>query len=430
MSRLTGAQVDRLAALADREPPPPLPAGRAADLIATALDRADRAGIRRRRRRRGAAGALIVAAVATAAAAAALWPRSSPAGAPAQATPLRLVLPTGDRLTATPGAEFGIEAAEPAERRIALRDGAMLFDVAPLPGGRLEVVTGDARVIVEGTVFTVDARGGATAVRVYEGRVRVERAGRATRLVRGEAWASSGATVDAPLAEDAEAAAARRIAVAPTVEPIAPVAASPGAPDPVDPTAGRAPVLARSSTDQGLAPSDGGAPAGGSSSPSEPEPAATPAAPTRAEVTAWIAGGDPARALAACRAADHAGDAGAWLLLEGDALRALDRPDQAAAAYTAAAARLAGDDAAIAGYQAAWLYAHRLADPAAALAALDAAAADRRGAPLEERALALRVTVLDRLGRAAAAAAAARRYLDRFPDGEWAASLRGRAGRR
>jgi hypothetical protein len=112
-----------------------------------------------------------------------------------------------------------------------------------------------------------------------------------------------------------------------------------------------------------------------------------------------------------------------WLR-EADQARARGDLADAARAYEKAAAHLRGGDAATAGYQAAYLLAHRLHDPAAALRVLDATRADRAGAPLEERALVLRITVLDRLGADAAPAVA--RYLARFPDGDWAETLRAR----
>jgi hypothetical protein len=56
---------------------------------------------------------------------------------------------------------------------------------------------------------------------------------------------------------------------------------------------------------------------------------------------------------------------------------------------------------------------------------LDASGADRPGAPLEERALVLRITILEGSGGDATDAIA--RYLDRFPAGDWASTLRSRA---
>jgi hypothetical protein len=58
------------------------------------------------------------------------------------------------------------------------------------------------------------------------------------------------------------------------------------------------------------------------------------------------------------------------------------------------------------------------------LRALDASGADRAGAPLEERALVLRITILDEIG--GDDGGSIERYLDRFPDGDWAATLRAR----
>jgi hypothetical protein len=88
---------------------------------------------------------------------------------------------------------------------------------------------------------------------------------------------------------------------------------------------------------------------------------------------------------------------------------------------------LPAGEAAQAAYLAAFLHFDRRHDAAAALASLDAGAADAPGAPLEERALALRATALAAIGRRAEAAAAAARYLGRFPQGSQAAAMSGLA---
>jgi tetratricopeptide (TPR) repeat protein len=147
-------------------------------------------------------------------------------------------------------------------------------------------------------------------------------------------------------------------------------------------------------------------------------------------VRGWISIGAAERARDVAHArADAAERPGPWRIIEADALRALGRYAEAADVYDAAARLLPAADAAHAGYLAAYLRFERTQDPAGALASLDATAADGPGAPLEERALALRAHALFALGRTDEARAAAHRYLERFPDGGQAESMRTLAGR-
>src|SRR5262249_6344918 len=82
--------------------------------------------------------ALATAAIA-AAAAAMVW-TMRPASPPPE--PLRVELPTGDHLTGTAGARFEVAQVEPAHRRVVLRRGTLLADVAHLvPGQRFEIAT-------------------------------------------------------------------------------------------------------------------------------------------------------------------------------------------------------------------------------------------------------------------------------------------------
>src|SRR5688500_5000265 len=89
--------------------------------------------------------------------------------------PLELALPTGDRLAASPGAQFELLKTGPRSRRIALRSGSAVFAVEPLASGEtFAVQTPHAYVEVRGTVFSVDVEAGATRVRVHEGAVQVQ----------------------------------------------------------------------------------------------------------------------------------------------------------------------------------------------------------------------------------------------------------------
>jgi tetratricopeptide (TPR) repeat protein len=159
-----------------------------------------------------------------------------------------------------------------------------------------------------------------------------------------------------------------------------------------------------------------------------PTPARTPKAQTaRADsidalliaARTALADGKLGDALALAReAAERGFETGPWRVVTADALRGLGRASDAAAAYERAAGELTGADAYEAGYSAAYLRFAELKDPAGALAALDATRPDADGSPLEERGLALRVEVLQALGRTDDLRPIARRYLARYPHGE------------
>lgn len=76
--------------------------------------------------------------------------------------PADLDLPTGDHLVAAPGARFRVDLPEARRRRVHLDDGAMLFDVRRIDGGRFTVSTPLTDVTVLGTVFSVFASARAT----------------------------------------------------------------------------------------------------------------------------------------------------------------------------------------------------------------------------------------------------------------------------
>lgn len=325
-------------------------------------------------------------------------PGTAPIPEPAQhAAPTPVELDTGDRLLATHDARYTVQRATPRERRVELGAGSVLFDVRPLEDSTFTVVTADARVVVLGTVFTVQADEGGTTVRVYEGRVRVEHEGE-TRLVErggstrvGDDRAARG--ID-PLREPAREAAAVRLATAETT------------PEPTPPPV-HAERAARSAT------------------PAEP----VASAPSADEVRALLASRDPrdaTLALERARERTAAGDLDPWSMLEADALRALRRPREAAMAYARAAEALPSPRHEQAGY----LAARQLAalTPSAALAQLDAADVTAPGSPLRERGLALRVQLLTRLGRDTARNSAAREYLSLYPDGSRAPQMRAALG--
>ncbi len=416
------AHLDRLAALARQDAPAPLDANQAARVVAAALHGASVRLPQRRRARR------VVAAVAgltllTAAAAALLLLRpggTPPTQAPtraAAAAPLHFGLPSGDRVTATAGAQVQVASLDPRARRLVLADGTALFDVAPLGRGTsFEVATAHARVAVRGTVFSVTTTRARTVVRVYEGHVRVTAAGRVVELDAGQTWASDGPSGDAdPLGDEASAAAAARVARAPRVTALPEVQPLAETEEKEEDTPRHPPATI---------------PAPRVAAETAADADANAEAAELAEVRGWISIGAAERARTVAH--ERAGDAsssrpGAWRLIEADALRALARHAEAADVYDAAAQRLPARQAAQAGYLAASLRFERGGDARGALASLDAVAADAPGAPLEERALALRARALADLGRDDEARVTARRYLERFPEGGQAAALRGLA---
>jgi hypothetical protein len=297
--------------------------------------------------------------------------------APAAPTPTPttdLELPTGDRLRAASGARFAVEEASSTSRRIHLDDGAMLFDVRPIEGSRFEVVTERAIVRVLGTVFTVEASPSGTAVRVYEGRVEVVRMrdpGGEPRVVTAGGELRVGGELlgfDALVAPAREAARSR-------ARPSAPRAPTEEAPD-----------------------------------------------PELAEARRWIAEGRAAHALSAARRASANGRPDPWVMVEGDALRALDRPLEAAEAYHRAAEALPPPRRHQAGYLEAQLRA--ATDPSGALRALRGADVAAPGSDLRERALILEERLLGRLGRYAERRAVAEAYLREFPEGSRAGAMR------
>lgn len=317
--------------------------------------------------------------------------------------PSRLSLPTGDQLVAAQGAAFEVRSAEAQRREVALRRGQMLFDVARLgEGQRFEVVTPDARVSVLGTVFTVEAIDGRTVVRVYEGEVRVERAGRSVRLGVGQHFVSDDRHPSRdPLMAQALAAAERRRAAPAaalakvTVEVAVPViAAAPPAAEAAPPVTAAAPRVA---------------------------------VPTElSDARRRLREGRLQLALAAAAGAiDRRQEPlGQWYLLCADALVAEGRLRPAGAALESAAVYLQGSEARDAAYRAALTYSEQLHDPARALHVLRASGVLGPEKFGQARGMELWVRLLVSLERRWEASAVARRYLRTYPDSSEASAMR------
>lgn len=318
--------------------------------------------------------------------------------APANESPLRAELATGDVITAMPGARFELRRVEQEARQVAVREGVALFDVQPLEEGEtFEVILPHSTVHVRGTVFSVDASD--ESVRVYEGEVEIVHEGRSTFVQAGGMWREDTEQTleQGPLAEVAASAvevrelreriSARTVEEMARAEPIvAPVAETDTQDEPAQPADVQ-------STDQAPEPIE-----------VQPAPPVPVRAPTRARVRQWLAAGDYPRALRSARRHGYG-------LLEADALRALGEYELAADAYDAAAQTPRGDAAAFA---AARIRYRRLNDAQGALQSLQAS---RGAAALAERELGLRAQLLHQLGRESEAQAAADAYLRSYPEG-------------
>ncbi|MFK7987598.1 MAG: FecR domain-containing protein [Sandaracinaceae bacterium] len=388
--------LDALTALAAQQ--------RAAPLAAAERDRrvrqAELAAEGRRRRR--TMGAATVTALALAAAAALFL--SPPRGAPSEVR-----LESGDRLVVGEGARF-----EPREndrdRMVRLRWGEVLFDVAPVERGSFRVETPTAEVLVIGTVFAVRVTEGGTDVHVFEGRVEVRSAGASRVLGAGETWTTdSTRSWPTELVRAGEAAARRRNLEARRRAVAAPDRGYAEAP----PSEERPPRQA-----------DVAPPEAESDRPAPPEhdTPPPPRLPTASTATRWIATGAPRRALAAARARIARGERDPWLLIEGDALRAVGQPAAAVRVYRRAVTQTTGETRVQAGLQGARMLIRR-GEHAAAVTLLRRSGSHDDGSPLAEPAVGLEVAALrainDTRWREVASA-----YLRRWPAGPRAAGLR------
>jgi hypothetical protein len=415
-------ELDALVELARSAEPEPLGALEARRMVRHAV--AARRG--RPWVRRPSTGLLCAALVLALLSGYALWkaPSGTSVAVGAGDRPLRLALKTGDALLLAPGSELSVLEQVALHRRVRLRRGSALFDVAKLGAGQgFEVETETARVRVLGTIFSVEVAEGRTLVRVYEGRVAVGQRVLAAPAV----WASHGlppARAGGVFAEEAQQLAAAR-AAQPAVWPA-----------PAQPVIPVSPALAQPVTplSQPVAPAlvPPGAPASGTRPPAttasrEPSHTGLPQASEVAnasltEIRALLAAGNAQAALELTLTRAETDDD--FLLLAADALRVLQRHREAIAYYETLALRTHGDSRARAGFAAAQLAFHVLHDPAKALlliTSFDLAAGD---CPLRERAAALSVDALLSLGRREQALAAARRYLEREPETETSRRMR------
>ena len=311
---------------------------------------------------------------------------SDPPGPRARAgstTALTEVSPTvlrserGDRMVATDDARFEVGRSAPSHRVIRLSRGAVLFEIGPLEGGHFEVRTPDIRVTVTGTVFVVEVEGPSSFVEVFEGRVLVRDGHGERTLGPGDRYGRPG-RASALLREEGLAAARRRTAAA-----------------------------RRETTDARGEAVRGPVPSRARAERVDPEAA-----------RALIVEGRADEVLALARA--HTGQP-RWRYVEGDALRALSRVDEAVESYDAAIAGLPRAEQWEAAYVAAGLHLRSRHDPARAIASLDAGRVDDPDCPLRERALVLRAEALQRLGDRDQLREVALEYVRLYPAGNRAA---------
>ncbi|UJR81428.1 FecR family protein [Sandaracinus amylolyticus] len=381
--------IDRLADAASRRAVPPARDAEAVIREALIVGRARSRAAARRRRAMIASGVVI----AVAAAAVLAWAPRAPEVVVAPEGVMELAL-GAHRIDATAGTRIASSRPEPQRAVWRLGEGAALFDVAPLGvGGAFEVRTPHATVHVRGTVFAVSVEARGTRVEVFEGRVEVHDAHGTRALAAGESYATS-AQVRVPevLASRGALAAQRRLeADAREQHEDVDRVATPRDDTPVHAPSEEAPAVRRARAEPAI---------------------------DLAHVRALCDRGEFEAALSAIASArPPRAERGDWAMLEGDAHRALGHTVDAAGAYERAASSLTPTRAALAGFLAA-AQRERAGDLDAALAVLDRTHAAERGSPLEERALAMRASLLARLGRDEDAAITARAYLAGFPGGE------------
>jgi hypothetical protein len=318
------------------------------------------------------------------------------------------------------GATARVERSDATEVRVTLEAGRLDADIRTHGRSRWVVAAGPYEVIAVGTRFTVAWRESerALAVAVAEGTV----------AVRGDEFGGAGVRVSA----------GRRIETSRRAEetPLqtAPPLPAPG-PDPLDatgpvvrespagPTAGTADETAFDPPPPEAAAADDRVAAGGPETERPTRPTSPPSAPD------WRSLAEQRRYAEAIAAAEAEGlarlaeEVGAEDLLRlADASRYARRPDVAGSLLTALRRRFGGSGAAAtAAFQLGRLAADLRGAPVEAAAWFETYLGESPGGPLAEEALGRLVDLLHASGRRAAAVAAARTYLARYPTGPFRA---------
>jgi hypothetical protein len=160
-----------------------------------------------------------------------LVPAAVPAGADAtaRASGQRFELGALGVVVSDARSAFWLDARDPCQLKLRLRDGRVSVHAADLGGGELRVVTPSGDVVVHGTQFAVEHTSGTLTVEVAEGRVALQRAGRdvVPAIAAGQRMRAVAET--APVLEpllDAERAALLALLAAPASSAVPNVAAA------------------------------------------------------------------------------------------------------------------------------------------------------------------------------------------------------------
>ncbi len=290
-----------------------------------------------------------------------------------------------------------------------LSNGAALFDVArEAAANGYEVRTPHARVLVRGTVFAVRVADKRTRIHVFEGRVLVRDAHGEHFLAAGDSYGGAREdVVSTALAKAGDRAAMERANGWSARQVVASGANQVGVGEASEPVNVQPPARALAAD----------------ALPTKVVRSATPADSSLIELDEARALFDRARfadVLVAVELRMRAGLAAQpraeWNLLGGDAARARGDHAQAADYYARAIDDFGPTRAATIGYAAAVEH-QRAGNRTAAIEILDRTGAPTTGAPLEERSLLLRATLLHEAARPAEALEVERAYLARFPGG-------------
>jgi transmembrane sensor len=107
----------------------------------------------------------------------------------------RLVLSEGSQIRLAPHTEVFVAKHEAKALELDLKDGAVVCDVAPVPGRRFVIRAGDVKVMVVGTRFSISSRTHLQArevsVAVERGIVEVHAGSRVKRLAAGQRWVNT-----------------------------------------------------------------------------------------------------------------------------------------------------------------------------------------------------------------------------------------------
>lgn len=260
---------------------------------------------------------IALAAAAVAAALVALWlrpthPAARTLSAPAETT-LATTLGPHARAELVGPASLDVLGAAGDATSVRLHTGTLVAEFTGGPGRSLRIETRDAVVEIVGTLFSVEAREGATCVSVAHGKVRVTTHAGVVAVAGGESWCSTRPDVMPlePAADDrlarfaavitARADAPRASLAGPAPVPAAVTAAAPASHAVAAPQS--VPAAAPASASAAVtAPVSAAAPARSEPPPSAPPPASIPAAAPPSTTAATPASADTTAAASTATA--------------------------------------------------------------------------------------------------------------------------------